>query len=116
MRKASCLRRLGNPGGWFSDKERSGGGPLIDLGVHIIDFCWYLMGKPEGEIRHRQYVPKLGNRSHIQNLSFYKAADYDAERNDVEDLANALIRFENGASLDGGCQLHACMRRRMSCL
>src|SRR5690625_2127210 len=42
---------------------------------------------------------KLGNRSHIENLSFYKAADYDPTLNDVEDLANALIRFENGASL-----------------
>src|SRR5699024_5074825 len=42
---------------------------------------------------------QLGNRSHIENLSFYKAADYDPTLNDVEDLANALIRFENGASL-----------------
>lgn len=31
--KASCIRALGNPGGWFADKERSGGGPLIDLCV-----------------------------------------------------------------------------------
>src|SRR5690625_754163 len=44
--KASCLRRLGNPGGWFSDQSKSGGGPLIDLGVHMIDICWYMMGKP----------------------------------------------------------------------
>src|SRR5699024_9760547 len=42
---------------------------------------------------------KLGNRSHIKNLSYYKAADYDPTLNDVEDLTNALIRFENGASL-----------------
>src|SRR5699024_5182530 len=35
--KASILRRLGNPGGWFSDISKSGGGPLIDLGVHMID-------------------------------------------------------------------------------
>jgi len=37
--KATYLRRNGNPGGWFGDKARSGGGPLIDLGVHIIDLC-----------------------------------------------------------------------------
>ena len=42
---------------------------------------------------------KLGNRANIQNLSFYKAADYDASINTVEDLANAIIRFENGASI-----------------
>jgi predicted dehydrogenase len=107
--KATCLRRLGNPGGWFSDSERSGGGPLIDLGVHIIDLCWYLMGKPKVKSVSGNTYRKLGNRAHIQNLSFYKAADYDAERNDVEDLANALIRFENGASLlvDVSFTLHA---------
>lgn len=42
---------------------------------------------------------KLGNRSHIKNLSSYQAADYDPTLNDVEDLTNAMIRFENGASL-----------------
>ncbi|GLI04177.1 oxidoreductase [Paenibacillus tyrfis] len=96
--KATCLRRLGNPGGWFSDIERSGGGPLIDLGVHIIDLCWYLMGKPKVKSISGNAYRKLGNRSHIQHLDYYKAADYN-EHNTVEDLANAMIRFENGASL-----------------
>lgn len=97
--KASCLRRLGNPGGWFSDKERSGGGPLIDLGVHVIDICWYLMGKPKVKSISGSTYNKLGNRNNIQNLAFYRAADYDAEKNTVEDLATAMIRFENGATL-----------------
>jgi predicted dehydrogenase len=107
--KATCLRRLGNPGGWFSDIERSGGGPLIDLGVHIIDICWYLMGKPKVKSVSGNTYRKLGNRSNVQNLSFYKAADYDPSHNDVEDLANAMIRFENGASLmvDVSFTLHA---------
>ncbi|RXZ83517.1 gfo/Idh/MocA family oxidoreductase [Paenibacillaceae bacterium] len=107
--KASYLRRLGNPGGWFSDLERSGGGPLIDLGVHIIDLCWYLMGKPKVKSVTGNTYRKLGNRSDVQNLSFYQAADYNAEKNDVEDFANALIRFENGASLlvDVSFTLHA---------
>ncbi|MCP3739630.1 Gfo/Idh/MocA family protein [Rossellomorea sp. BNER] len=97
--KASCLRRLGNPGGWFADKERSGGGPLIDLGVHVIDVCWYLMGRPKVKSISANTYHHLGNRANIENLSFYKAADYDKEKNNVEDLANALITFENGASL-----------------
>ncbi|CAM3220507.1 Gfo/Idh/MocA family oxidoreductase [Paenibacillus lupini] len=107
--KATCLRRLGNPGGWFSDKERSGGGPLIDLGVHIIDLCWYLMGRPKVVSISGNTYHQLGNRSHIQHLSFYKAADYDARNNNVEDSANALIRFEGGASLlvDVSFTLHA---------
>ena len=107
--KASCLRRLGNPGGWFSDQSKSGGGPLIDLGVHMIDICWYLMGKPRPISVSGNTYSKLGNRSHIENLSFYQAADYNAALNDVEDLANALIRFDNGASLfvDVSFTLHA---------
>lgn len=107
--KASCLRRLGNPGGWFADKSKSGGGPLIDLGVHVIDLCWYLMGRPKVKSVSGNTYKRLGNRSNIRNLSFYKAADYDAAKNDVEDLANALIRFENGASLmvDVSFTLHA---------
>ena len=107
--KASYLRRLGNPGGWFSDRTKSGGGPLIDLGVHVIDIMWYLMGKPRPVSVSGNAYYKLGNRSHVENLSFYKAADYDATLNDVEDLTNALIRFENGASIfvDVSFTLHA---------
>jgi predicted dehydrogenase len=107
--KASCIRRLGNPGGWFSDIERSGGGPLMDLGVHMIDICWYLMGKPKPVSVSGHTYSKLGNRSNIQNLSFYKASDYDAALNSVEDLATALIRFENEASLyvDVSFTMHA---------
>lgn len=107
--KASCLRRLGNPGGWFADKERSGGGPLIDLGVHIIDICWYLMGRPKVKSISGNTYNQLGNRGNVENLRFYKAADYDKEKNTVEDLANALITFENGASLlvDVSFTLHA---------
>lgn len=97
--KASYLRRLGNPGGWFSDISKSGGGPLIDLGVHVIDILWYLMGKPRPVSVSGNTYNKLGNRSHIEQLSFYQAADYDPTLNDVEDLTNALIRFENGASI-----------------
>lgn len=107
--KASCIRRLGNPGGWFSDVERSGGGPLIDVGVHVIDLCWYLMGRPKVKSVSGNTYKKLGNRANVKNLAFYKAADYDASHNTVEDMANALIRFENGASIlvDVSFTLHA---------
>lgn len=107
--KASNLRRLGNPGGWFSDIERSGGGPLIDIGVHAIDLCWYMMGRPKVVSVSANTYKKLGNRANIKNLSHYKAADYDATKNTVEDLANAMIRFENGASImvDVSFTLHA---------
>ncbi len=107
--KTSSIRRLGNPGGWFADVERSGGGPLIDIGVHVIDLIWYFMGRPKVKSISANTYRKLGARNHIRYLTSYKAADYSTERNTVEDMANALIRFDNGASLlvDVGFTLHA---------
>jgi predicted dehydrogenase len=107
--KASCIRRMGNPGGWFADKAISGGGPLIDIGVHVIDLCWYLMGTPRVTSVSANTYEKLGNRAHITTLPRYQVADYDPTKNDVEDMANALIRFDNGASLvmDASFSLHA---------
>ena len=45
--RCGWIRRRGIPGwgGWFTDKAQSGGGPLIDLGVHLIDMAELLAGK-----------------------------------------------------------------------
>ena len=98
--KATCLRRVGNPGGWFADKDLSGGGPLIDLGVHFIDICWWLMGCPSVASVSGSVFHKIGARNNITNLSRYLSADFDPDKqpaNPVEDLATALIKFSNGA-------------------
>jgi predicted dehydrogenase len=107
--KASVIRRMGNPGGWFADKEIAGGGPLIDIGVHVIDLAWYLMGSPRAVSVSANSYAKLGNRSHITTMPRYKVADYDPTKNTVEDMVNAVIRFDNGASLlvDASYSLHA---------
>ncbi|MCK5804409.1 MAG: Gfo/Idh/MocA family oxidoreductase, partial [Lentisphaeria bacterium] len=46
--KCGWKRRRGIPGkgSWFTTKAQSGGGPLIDLGVHFLDVCNYVMGFP----------------------------------------------------------------------
>ena len=46
--QAKWIRRTGIPGfgGWFTTKELSGGGPVIDL-LHMIDLALYFMGYPE---------------------------------------------------------------------
>lgn len=97
--KTGCLRRCGNPGGWFANRSMSGGGPMIDLGVHIIDLATYLMGKPKPVRVLGNTSGKIGSRGDIKGVSRYKATDFNTSRNDVEDFANALIKLDNGASI-----------------
>ena len=98
--KAAYLRRNGNPMGWFGDKSRSGGGPLIDLGVHVIDLTRYLMGNPKPVSVFGVTFKKLGNRSELKDKKAYvsvSATDHDIC--DVEDMACAMVRYDNGAVL-----------------
>lgn len=84
-------RRRGIPGfgGWFGIKELSGGGPLIDLGVHRLDLALWLMGYPKPE-----WV--LGaTYNHIVS----EIAPIEGKKFDVEDMAVAGIKFKNGAML-----------------
>ena len=96
--KATYLRRNGNPGGWFGDKSRSGGGPLIDLGVHVIDLTRYLLGNPKPVSVYGATFQKLFDRKNIKSAKGYVATrKSDTDVCDVEDLATALIRYDNGA-------------------
>ena len=100
--KTTYLRRNGNPGGWFGDKSRSGGGPLIDLGVHVIDYVRYLKGKPKAVSVYGATYQKLFDRPNIKEAKGYIAARDENEEKppvDVEDLAAAMIRFEDGTSM-----------------
>lgn len=85
------MRRDGFPrfGGWFGQKSLSGGGPLIDLGVHRIDLALWLMGLPEP-------LTVSGQAHHHIGVSRGKKAGLPF---DVEDLAAGFIRFKNGASM-----------------
>lgn len=97
--KAGVIRRTGNPTGWFSDKSKSGGGPLIDLGVHMIDLCRYLMGNPKPVSVYGAAFEKLGPRNHVKLLNRYVPMD-EGDKCDVEDFVSAMIRFDNGAVID----------------
>ena len=85
--RCGWIRRRGSPGwgGWFTDKAQSGGGPLIDLGVHIIDLAMYLMGNPKPVT--------------VSGSTYSKFPHTSYSKTDVEDLAMGFIRFDNGACL-----------------
>lgn len=96
--KTGCVRRWGNPGGWFSDKKRSGGGPVIDLGVHMIDLVRYLSGKPKVISVTASTFSHMGMKPEVKGIQKYNSADY-SEYNDVEDCATSIIKFDNGMTL-----------------
>lgn len=95
-------RRRGIPGrgGWFTTKELSGGGPLIDLGVHMIDLAIWLMGNPKPVAVTGCTYNKFAASEEISDSAESKYGDKNANGTfDVEDLAMGFIRFENGACL-----------------
>jgi predicted dehydrogenase len=94
--RAQALRRRGVPGwGVFIDKEQQGGGPLIDIGVHILDFTLYLMGYPKPVSVFGKTWDMLGKNPDLYN----GLGDYDRSKFTVEDFAVGLIKFDNGAAI-----------------
>jgi len=91
------LRRGGAPtSSGFILKQHSGGGPCIDIGVHILDLTLWFMGNPEpvsvtgvarAELAHQEGAFSGWGRNPIPQ-------EYD-----VEDFAAAFVRFDNGAIL-----------------
>lgn len=97
--KASYIRRCGFPGGWFGDKSYSGGGPLIDLGVHVIDLSRYLFGNPKPVSVYGITFSKLGSRNEIKSTGWESTTKLKDIVYDVEDFATAFVRFDNGCVL-----------------
>lgn len=91
------LRSRGAPTGWFGNVEKSGGGPLIDMGVHYIDATWYLMGCPKPVSCKALNYDKIENR-YPKNCDIYAAYEQDTVYN-VEDSSHGIITFENGKGI-----------------
>jgi predicted dehydrogenase len=99
--KSSWIRRKGTPvldfapggsmgrGPWFVDSKKAGGGALFDIGVHLYDLCWWAMGGPLP-------VQVLATTYRVLSEPRFKKAGVAA---DVDDLATALVQFENGATM-----------------
>jgi predicted dehydrogenase len=98
--KAFWMRRAGIPrlGSWFVSKEQSGGGPLVDLGVHVLDMALHLLGEPEVRTVSASTYAAFGPRG-LKGWENRVAASDAGLAYDVEDLAAAFIRLEGGATL-----------------
>jgi predicted dehydrogenase len=95
--KCRALRRRGIPNwGVFGQKQLQGGGPMIDIGVHVIEMAHYFMGAPNPVAASGNTWTYLGDKP-SQVASMWPNWDYKTYT--VEDLAIGQIRFDNGALL-----------------
>jgi predicted dehydrogenase len=106
--KAGWMRHSGIPGlgSWFTRKETSGGGPMMDIGVHMLDMALYLMGEPSVQSVTASTYAEFGPRGRGgANWGITSKTGGDgAPIFEVEDLATAFIRTL-GRDGDGGTLL-----------
>ena len=93
---ANYVRRRGIPGvgSWFTNQELSGGGAVVDIGVHAIDFALYLMDYPSVEDVFAVTRTEFGHRDdYVDPGDWYDETEEAVF--DVEDSATAMIRCED---------------------
>ncbi|CAH0122140.1 Inositol 2-dehydrogenase/D-chiro-inositol 3-dehydrogenase [Paenibacillus sp. CECT 9249] len=90
--KVKALRRCGIPGwGSFTNKEIQGGGPLIDLGAHMLDAALYVLGFPKIERVTAKMYQKIGTKKSKGTLG-----EWNPEKYEVEDSLFGFIELEGG--------------------
>ena len=99
--KSQWIRRKGMPlvdfprtgsmgrGEWFVKKRLAGGGATVDIGVHMFDLVWWLIGAPK---------PTSVLASQFSKLLPKRVATVGV-KGDVDDLASAYVKFNAGQAM-----------------
>lgn len=97
--KCGWKRSSGIPGigKWFTNKKYSGGGPLIDLGVHFLDLALYFMEYSKPVSVYGAAYSQFGHDT-ARLRRGYKNEEGGVFN--VEDTATGFVRLENGATID----------------
>ncbi|MGB7157429.1 MAG: Gfo/Idh/MocA family oxidoreductase [Tepidisphaeraceae bacterium] len=95
--RAQALRRRGIPNwGVFGRKDLQGGGPMIDIGVHLMEAAHYMMGSPRPVTATGNHWTFMGNQpSSVASMW----PGWDHATYTVEDFAAGMIRFDEGSLL-----------------
>jgi predicted dehydrogenase len=97
--KAYWNRRTGAPrfGTWFCDKKKSGGGTLLDVGLHMLDLCLSLLDDFKAATVSGAVYTKFGNRG--LGEGGWGKSESGRKVFDVDDLATAFIKLRGGAAV-----------------
>lgn len=96
------IRRRGIPGmgGWFTTKAESGGGPMIDLGVHCFDIAMWLSGQWKPTAVSAKNYAKFGPiMENYKYVSMWAGPPKFDGVFDVEDYTTGFVRFGDAATL-----------------
>ncbi len=101
--RCQAVRRRGVPSwGVFGRMEEPGGGGLIDIGVHMIDLTWWMMGCPRPVSVSGASYRTIGDQpGHMGSFG-----PWDHKTYTVEDFACAIVRFETGATMNIECSFN----------
>jgi predicted dehydrogenase len=99
--KAWWLRRSGIPGlgSWFTTAELAGGGPLVDIGVHVLDYSLFLLGNPRVTAVSASTYDLLASAGFGFSHESTKTSVAGSTGFDVEDLATVFMRLQDGGTL-----------------
>ena len=95
-------RRRGIPGlgGWFTTRAQSGGGPMIDLGVHWFDLSMFLADRwnptSVSAKTYAKFGPRMKNYNYVNMWAGPPKLDGTF---DVEDYSTGFIRFGEKATM-----------------
>lgn len=98
LAKCGWLRRSGIPGwgSWFTRRKDAGAGPILDIGVHVLDLNLWLMSNFEPASAYASSYAKFGPDK--KGLGEWGVHELDGVF-DVEDLAVAFLKMKNGATI-----------------